>query len=467
MINNCANFSFEEILVIFGSESLNTFNKFDCSGVSVDSRDIIPNNIFVALKGDKIDGHSKILDAFKNGAIAAIVENDWYQSNHNDYREYNFIVVDNTLKALGQLANFHRQRFDIPVIAIGGANGKTTTKDITAHLLSRKYKVLKTQENYNNQLGTPLTMLQLNADYEIAVVEIGTNEPGEIAILSAMLMPTHGLITNIGKEHLEKLIDLDGVELEETTLFGYLHKKNGFAFINFDDNRLKKYYQILENKITFGTSTDADIQAVINMDSLLHPIIELKFGDETIIANTLTTGYTTALNAIAASSIAISLGVNSNEIKEALESFQLDDRHEYGRMLVEKVGDITIINDCYNANPESMKAALKTLSSLTSAGKKYAVLSDMLELGAATSVEHNNILDLAEKSADYVLITGNEMNNAYSLFKDNNRIISFENKDKILHHLISVIKPCDTILIKGSRGTKMEHIATELKKYFS
>ena len=216
-MTNTASFNHADLTAIFGVGASDVPKDIAVTGVSTDSRTLKPGNAFVALKGDRFDGHDHIPQAVEAGAVLIIASDD--TSSAGDTPK---IRVQDTLHALGSFGWYHRRRFHIPVIAIAGASGKTSTKDLTAHVLAQRYMVLKTIANNNNQIGTPLTLLQLTAKHDVAVIEIGTNEPGEIETLTAMVQPTHGLITTIGPEHLEKLVDLDGVEKEETALFDYL-----------------------------------------------------------------------------------------------------------------------------------------------------------------------------------------------------------------------------------------------------
>jgi UDP-N-acetylmuramoyl-tripeptide--D-alanyl-D-alanine ligase/murE/murF fusion protein len=460
MIENCAEFDVFELAVIFGEKNLINFDYNSIfNGISIDTRKIENYNIFVALKGEKLNGHDKIKEAFKKGAGACIVEKDWFDLNKNKKNFYgcSFIITNDNVEALGKLANYHRNRFDYPIIAVAGSNGKTTTKEMTAHVLSVKFDVLKTHENFNNLLGVPLMLLSMNDNYDLAVLELGTNQPGEIYALSKMVQPTHVIITNIGKEHLEFLIDLDGVELEETSIFSFI-RNDGFAFINNDDERLKKYSKIIENYMTFGTSDDVSLQAVISLNELLKPTIQFKYEDKTFEVKMNTAGYTSALNAIAAAAVGIHFDLNDSEITSALESFQPLLFHGYGRMAIEKVRDFTLINDCYNANPSSMSAALENLANAKTSGKKIAVLGDMRELGETSLEEHISILKQALEVSDFVFITGNEFYNAYNTLNSQENIIFFNSKIELAAHLKQIISENDIILVKGSRGMKMEEV---------
>ncbi|MER3328701.1 MAG: UDP-N-acetylmuramoyl-tripeptide--D-alanyl-D-alanine ligase, partial [Candidatus Kapaibacterium sp.] len=346
------------------------------TGVNIDTRQINEGNIFIPLKGDDIDGNTLIKDAFEKGAIVSLISREYFENNKSDFESLPIIIVEDTLKGIGLLANFHRKRFDIPVVAIGGSNGKTTTKEMLSHILSVDNKVLKTYKNYNNQLGVPLMLFCLDVSYQVAVLEIGTNEPGEIAYLSELIEPTHGLITNIGKEHLEKLIDIVGVEMEETFLFGHLRKFNKMAFINYDDKVLYKYANLLETKYVFGQDEGMHLTYKVTLDEELHPTLSIKTYDEKNFEVNIKgiIGNIQASNAAAAIAIAIELGEEVEIIKKALTEYIPESVNGYGRMLVEKIGNKTIINDCYNANPNSVSVALDTLELYDN--YKIAVLGD-------------------------------------------------------------------------------------------
>ncbi len=467
MLKNTAAFSIADLIAIFGETTLyNPHENDSFIGVSTDSREVEKGNIFVALKGETFDGHSKIDDAFSNGAGLVIADKHWFKENNQLYSDRKFIVVNDTLKALGMLGNYHRSRFTYPVLAIGGSNGKTTTKEITAHVLAQKFKVLKTFENFNNQIGVPLMLLQMTADYEVAVLEIGTNEPGEIQILSKIIEPTHGLITNIGKEHLERLIDLDGVEMEEAFLFGHLYKSGGTAFINIDDPRLKKYINLIDNKVTFGQEPSADIYGKISLIDGMKPSIKFKCKKRECSAKMKTTGFTTGLNAIAAATVGFSFGLSPEQVREGIESFELSVIHGYGRMTLEKISGFFIINDCYNANPDSMRAAFNTVEKIRSQGKKYVVIGDMRELGKASFDEHKSIVEQASEVGDEVYCTGEEMKHGLSFLPRVRNVTYFPDKEAIAEKLMKTIKPYDYVLVKGSRGMKMEVIIDQIKEHY-
>lgn len=465
MIENKAKFNHEDLISIFNDTNCHFINDTLIEGIITDSRKITQGNAFLALKGESLDGHSKISDAISAGASFIIAEKSWIDQNPELLNKCNFISVKDTLWALGQLGNYHRLRFSYPIIAVGGSNGKTTTKEITSHILSYKYNVLKTFENFNNQLGVPLMLLALDDSFTAAVLEIGTNEPGEIGILSQMVEPDYGILTNIGKEHLEKLIDLDGVEFEETFLFGYLNKHNKTSIVNLEDERLARYTRVLENFFSFGTK-EGNLIYTLELNDNLSPILDLKYENNSVKIEMSAIGLTTGLNSVAGAAVALSLGMTLDEIKKALEEFKTVEYHNYGRMFLENLKDFKILNDCYNANPSSMKASISTLVQFKSEGKKIAVIGDMRELGESSDAEHIDIINFASNNADLVFAFGTEMNKAANLVQLEN-VSSYLSKDELFNNLIKKDLSNSAILVKGSRGTKMEDIIIKLKEKFN
>jgi UDP-N-acetylmuramoyl-tripeptide--D-alanyl-D-alanine ligase len=469
-MTNSAQFTYQELQHIFKTAQFQGFKGDEIiTGISTDTRTLEKGNLFIALKGENFDGHSKINDAISRGAVAVLGQSDGFKEFSAELSTnspaFPHIIVENSLKSLGLLGSWHRKRFNFPVIAIAGAAGKTSTKDITAHVLSQKLNVFKTQANYNNQIGVPLSLLQLTNEHTAAVIEIGTNEPGEIEILSNILDATHGLITNIGKEHLEKLIDLDGVEREETALFQNINTRGCVSFVNFDDPRLKKYAALSLKSITFGIDRTADVHAEITLNEFTQPEMAISFKNRTVHAQLQTLGYFSGLNALCAAAIAFELGLTNEEIIKGLESYAPDAHSVYGRMRLEKHGELVIINDTYNANPESMNAALQTLKAFKNSGRKIAVLGDMRELGNSALDEHSDVLKTAFKNADYVYLAGDEFLKAFKSFESNGavNVRAFKNKEELLAELLKLAEPNDAVLVKGSRGMKMEEIVSALK----
>ncbi len=467
MTGNKAAFSAAEIDVALGGQGkLYPGDEWKSVGVSTDTRLLAEGNLFIALKGENTDGHARVAEAFEKGAAGAVVSAEWLDANPGMFPGKTLFPVEDTLRAMGRLARFHRERFDIPVVAIAGSNGKTTTKEMVAAVMSQKFRTLKTFENYNNQVGVPMMLFSLNEEHEAAAIEIGTNEPGEIKILSEILQPTHGVITNIGKEHLEQLIDLDGVEMEETYLFGHLRLRGRMAIVNLDDERLARYVPVLEKKISFGRSGKPDIYTDYTLDSGLHPVVAFRYAGREMTAGMKTHGTATALNAMAAGAVGFSLGIGHDAIKKALEAYETEAGHGYARMLIENAGGVKIINDCYNANPSSMALSIDTLRHFPASGKRIAVLGDMREMGDAAAAEHVAILETAALSADLVITYGEEMARASAAVRLEN-VVNYETKERVIHEVSCVALPGDAILVKGSRSMKMEEVITALMDIYN
>jgi UDP-N-acetylmuramoyl-tripeptide--D-alanyl-D-alanine ligase len=458
-MTNTASFTQSDLLHILGAAAEHLPPTTWITGVCTDSRTVQPRNAFIALRGERFDGHDHVAAALSAGAVVAVVEESWVSTADASLRD-RLIAVPDTLHALGSFAWYHRRRFTIPVIAIAGAAGKTGTKDLTAHVLATAMTVLKTQANYNNRIGTPLTLLQLTPEHEAAVIEIGTNEPGEIETLCAMVQPTHGLITNIGKEHLEKLIDLDGVEREETALFDYLRDHHGLAFVNADDARLARHAATLPRCITFALDTDADIRPTVRFDAQLHPSIAIVQDEFTFNAPMLVQGLAAARNAVCAVAIAWSLQCTADEIRLGLRTYHPGDVHGYARMTVQEAHGMAILNDCYNANPDSMLLALETLR-LYPAERRIAVLGDMRELGLAATAEHDAVLARAITCAHFVIALGPEFHRALQRTPAQNTLAA--NTHEECARLVREYASANTaVLIKGSRGLAMEHVVAAL-----
>lgn len=453
-MNNFASFTQEELLSILGDSTHNPPGH--CTGISTDSRNVMPGNLYIPLKGEQFDGHAFIHDAIQKGASGILIQEDSASSMTN-LESIPHIIVPNTLHALGALAHAHRKKFDIPIIAIAGAAGKTSTKDCAAHVLGYKKQVLKTTANYNNQIGVPLMMLQLDATHDAAVIEIGTNEPGEIEILTRMLAPTHGLITNIGKEHLEKLIDLDGVEKEETSLFSWLEQCGGIRLINMNDERLK-YYAHGPRFMTYALDSQADIHAdwTLNDQGLAEITLRVNHAEE--LVQLQLPGKVGAMTAIAGACIGLSCGMSIIEIAEALRSYEAPVYTGYGRMSKIQLDDIIILNDSYNANPASMMTALETLSSMPTQGKRIAILGDMRELGESSSIEHNALLELIPQYCDACIVTGPEFQKAMQTLHTNHDIVHAEHAEQCAQIIHQKAKSGDIVLIKGSRGIQLEKV---------
>ncbi|MEO8664869.1 MAG: UDP-N-acetylmuramoyl-tripeptide--D-alanyl-D-alanine ligase [Ignavibacteria bacterium] len=430
------------------------------NGVSIDSRKIKKDEIFFAIKGERTDGHKYIEDIFKKGIQLAVVERSWFKKNKSKFRKKIFLVVRDTTKALGEFAKIHKDNFAIPVLCIGGSNGKTTTKDLAAAVLSKKYNVLKTEGNFNNHIGLPLTLLRLDDTHEFCLLEAGTNHYNEIKYLCSIARPGFGLVTNIGREHLEFFKNIKGVAKAEFELYDYLKKrKDGILFFNLDDSYIKNYSGGIndEKKFSYSYKHNADVKGRFKGYSKnFEPGIEIRSGQKKFEARISTFGEHSVHNGLAAAAVGLYFNVSERMIRDALKNFK---NASTNRMEVIKINGMTIINDTYNSNPESVKMGLETMMKFKTPGKKIAVLSDMLELGKSSKAEHSSIGKLAAKLNIKNLFTfGKESLNIFRNAKRIRNNFYFESKDDLIEMLRKNVSQKDIIYVKGSRGMRMEEV---------
>ena len=426
--------------------------------VSTDSRTLKESDLFVALVGEKFDGHSFLEGVCQQGAIGVVVS--------KPVAEFSRLVppiivqVNDTLVALGDIANCHRRKFDLPIVAITGSNGKTTTKEITTSVLAQRFSVFKSEKSYNNQIGIPSRLMRLGEADEIAVLEIGTSWPGEIERLSQITAPTVGVITNIGPAHLELLGSIEGVAEEKGALLTHVEH----ALLNADDSMTPRLaVRVCGQITTFGWQNDADISAgEIEIDSFGAPTFTLRIGgDEVGRVHLPCLGKHNIYNALAAAGVGLWAGLTPTEICTGLEGFQ----PAAMRMQLILHKDLRIVNDAYNSNPESLKSALAFLSDIEIAGKRIALLGDMLELG-----KHSHTLHLKTGQAIptniNLLITVGPHSRAIADGAEGivESIISCDTPKQAAHELTQYVQPGDAVLIKGSRGVKLEQVLEELKR---
>ncbi|MFA5834954.1 MAG: UDP-N-acetylmuramoyl-tripeptide--D-alanyl-D-alanine ligase [Bacteroidota bacterium] len=430
--------------------------------VSTDSRSVKKDDLFFALKGEKFDGHDFIDTAVKSEASVIVIHREWAKKHESYFRTFPcvFVIVDDTTIAYGELARIYRRKFDIPVIAIAGSNGKTTTKEMVSAVLRTKYDVLSTEGNLNNHIGVPQTLFRLRNKHDAAVIEIGTNHFGELNYLCEIAEPTHGLITNIGKEHLEFFGDEEGVAKEEKALFRYLSQHSGIAFVNCDDTYLASDCKSLKHTIGYGSATKADVRAKkIHIDELGQPEFSIEWTKKNIsfVVQLSVPGPHNVTNALAASAIGLKLKVKAKKIVGALEQFSPASK----RMEVMNYSGITILNDTYNSNPDSVIVALKTLQSFSATGKKVIVLGDMRELGDASKREHTNIgVIVSEMGFDQLFTIGPFSKYTSEAFGAAAK--HYELKEELSNDLKKQLSNGDVVLIKGSRGMKMEDVVHRL-----
>ena len=426
--------------------------------VSTDSRTLKKGALFVALVGEKFDGHNFLEGVCQQGAIGAVVSKQIVDVSR--LAPPIIVQVNDTLVALGDIANCHRRKFDLPIVAITGSNGKTTTKDITTSVLAQRFSVFKSEKSYNNQIGIPSRLMQLSKADEVAVLEIGTSWPGEIERLSQITAPTLGVITNIGPAHLELLGSIEGVAEEKGTLLTHVEH----AILNADDPMTPRLARRVCGQITtFGWQTEADVSAhEIEIDGFGKPAFTLKIkGNEAGRVHLPCLGKHNIYNALAAAGVGVWTGLTPTEIRAGLERFQLADM----RMQPIVHNDLRIINDAYNSNPESLKSALTFLSDIEITGRRIAILGDMLELG-----EHSHTLHLKTGQAIptniSLLITVGPHSRAIAHGAEGNveSIISCDTPQQAAHQLTQYAQPGDAVLIKGSRGVKLEQVLEELMR---
>lgn len=432
------------------------------TGVSTDTRKIKKGELFLAIKGGKFDGHSFILDAVSKGAGGVLVQEGGITNENFKLPDISFISVNDSVKALGDIGNFHRSRFNIPIIGITGSNGKTTVKEMIGSILNKKFNTLKNFGTENNNIGVPLTLMRLNSEHNIAVLEMGTNHLGEIRRLSEIARPTIAVITNIGPSHLEYLKDIDTVFKAKMEILEHMDK-NAKLILNADDECLKKIKTDLKT-VWFGFNKEADFHAdKINMgpDGInfrLNGKWDISLG---------VLGRHNVYNALGAIACAWDFGVSIEEIIDALKEFRVPNM----RMEVKRFGDIKIINDTYNANPQSMKQAIEALRDMTTEGRKVLIAGDMLELGTFSGRFHHLVgKQAAESGIDLIVAVGKL---AEHVAKGAQEAGMSEKKIKLCavtkearEKVANLVKKGDTILIKGSRAMRMEEIVGDLESQF-
>lgn len=437
-------------------------SRWKADGISTDSRTVVPGNVFVALRGRNADGHGFLADAVTRGAVGLVVDARGAEAAPSAVP---VLVVEDTTAALGALARRHRDRFDIPVIAIGGSNGKTTTKDMVARVLAARYAVHATRGNLNNNIGVPQTLFGIDRSHDVVVVEVGTNHPGELAALCTIARPTHVLLTNIGHEHLEHFGSLEGVRAEEAMLWRAVERgKEPRVFINADDALSRSAGRGVRRMITYGFARrGVDVRgSLLRLNDRGCASFRFLGGRmRTPVPVSLTVpGLHNGQNALAACAVGIALRVSPAAIAEALGTFTAPSK----RMEVLVIDGVTLLNDTYNANGDSAVAALETLAATTTPGKRIAVFADMLELGAHSASEHARVGARASAlGIDYVLTYGTwaaEISRAAA----GCATVHYDQKNILAEYLAELVAPGDVVLIKGSRGMAMEDIVTFLQQ---
>lgn len=458
-----------EILEATGGELLCGDPDRSFAGISIDSRSITPEDFFMAIIGESHDGHGfapAVVDQGIRGLVIGRQKADSLPMAAWQKGGINCIAVDDTTRALGDLAAFNRRRADVTVAAITGSNGKTTTRKLTAGVAVRQFKTLATAGNYNNQIGLPLTLLGLEPDHQVAVVEMGTNNPGEIARLAEIALPDIGVLTNIGPAHLEGLGSLEGVRREKGDLIKGLNH-GGKAVLNADDTRVLQLVEETQHEVLlYGRSPEADIRAEKIKEDDRSTSFQLVLKQEHIAVELKVPGHYMVSNALAAAAVGFLLNIPATEIKTGLESFT----PVSGRMnICHLANGVHLIDDTYNANPDSMKAALATLNQMRSTDRGIFVAGDMLELGARAPELHGQLGALASGSRiDRLCASGEYATDvragALEQGMKSTDIVT-GSRQEIIEDLKGFLQPGDWVLIKGSRGMAMEVVVDGLKHW--
>lgn len=406
--------------------------------VQTDTRKLKQGDIFFALKGPNFDGNTYAKQALEQGASYAVVDDSSFAESDR------YIVVDDVLTALQQLAKHHRQKFDIPFIAITGSNGKTTTKELVTTVLRQKFVTYATDGNLNNHIGVPLTLLKINKDAQMAVIEMGANHQKEIASYCQIALPTHGIITNCGKAHIEGFGGIEGVRKGKGELYDFLRDNNGSIFRNTDLEYLKDMAAGITNQVTYGSANAQYIGKPI-MDDVLLKVAVLTSGAETTL-NTQLVGDYNFPNVMVATAVGLYFGIGIDDIKQAIANYSPDN----SRSQWLQKGSNKVILDAYNANPTSMRAAIQNFAAahLTD---KMLWLGGMKEMGTDEQKEHKELVDFINQYQwKDVLLVGKEFNGLNGSFQ------RFDTSAEAAEFVKANQPQNAAILIKGSRGSKME-----------
>lgn len=440
------------------------------SNVEIDSRRVKKGSLFVAVKGEKFDGHDFILDALKKGAEAVII--DSRKLKKFSFLEIPVITVNDTTKAYGELAGIWRNKISAKVISITGSNGKTTVKEMIAALLSEKYNVIKTEANNNNHIGVPLTILGTDEKCEALILEQGTNHFNEIEYTANISRPDYALITNISDSHLEFLRNREGVYKEKSALFDITEIHGGTVFLNMDDPVIKKHSKNYWNKVTYGFNGSADVKGkILGYTNEGNSRVQLKsktlsFAFREGFRETIPHlyGEANAKNFLAAAAVALKLGLKEKEILNGMKNI----KPVHGRLEVKKFKEAVVIDDTYNSNPISVENAIDLIKKIKTHKRKIIVLGDMFELGKQSEKLHKALAKLFSPEKNlFVLTTGIMMKHLNkALRKKNVKSIHFHIREALSLYLRYEEIENSVILVKGSRGMKMEEFINVLEKRF-
>jgi UDP-N-acetylmuramoyl-tripeptide--D-alanyl-D-alanine ligase len=446
------------------ARAVNLDLSFAASGISTDSRQVKKNDLFVALRGERFDAHDFVGTVLAEGnAVAALVEE---QALERLPGELPCLVAKDTRKALGQIAARYRGQFSIPIIAVGGSNGKTSAKELIGSVLSAKLEIVASRDSFNNDIGVPLTLLNLARGRQAAVVEAGSNHPGELAPLLAMIQPSIGVITSIGREHLEFFGSIEGVVQEEGQVAKAL-SADGLLLLPGDSPHAKSLAAMAQCRVkTIGFAEGNDAQVCAFAMHANGACFSLRMQGSVEEYRTNLMGRHQLINAALAIVVGKELGLDRSEIQSGLS------RAKPAKMRLElmSAGPVSILNDAYNANADSMIAALETMRELETSGRKGALLGNMAELGPFSEACHREVGEKAASSGlDFLMTAGKDA----ALIEESARqcgmknTAHFESFEALCDAAAALLKPGDTILLKGSRSSRMERVAEFLQKRFA
>ncbi|MEA3287904.1 MAG: UDP-N-acetylmuramoyl-tripeptide--D-alanyl-D-alanine ligase [Candidatus Marinimicrobia bacterium] len=421
------------------------------TGVSIDTRSLNAGELFVAFIGAQVDGHDFIPKAISRGASAVMASTTW-DGCENWEAPIPLIMTEDPIKTLADLATSHRKRFDVPLIAITGTNGKTSTKNLLAHLLEQRYTVLNTTGNFNNHIGLPMTILNLDESHEIAVIEMGASQSGDIEYLCNIAQPNQGLITNISLAHTEFFHDEDTIQATKGELFKYLCGHGGRSFVNIDDERVVQLAENCPNPIHFGFSMVKERSYQIKGPDA-QGCYEILFGK--YAAHLPQPGKAIAFNAAAAITIALQNGLRFDQVSTALENYP----GESGRMEHALIGGVHFFNDAYNSNPASVTAGFETMAEIITPARKILIFGDMLELGSMSHDLHTAAAEqMLAAGFDQIILVGHEVIATANKLVESDFKTFYHNPDKAttIQYFLDLIAPGDLVYLKGSRGMQLE-----------
>ena len=412
--------------------------------ITIDSRNISKDCVFVALKGEHFDGNDFALKVAEEGISACVI------ADRNDLPKHErLFVVDDSLKALQELAKYHREKLGTPIIGITGTNGKTTTKELISAVLAKKYDIIFTQGNFNNQLGVPLTLLRIKPGTELAVVEMGASHPGDIFELTGIGEPNYGIITNIGRAHLRDFGGYEGVVKTKNEMYQYIAAHNGTLFVNKDNELLMELAKSINNKVLYGTNNDAN---VIGKMISANPYLSVEWNGYKI--DTQLVGDYNFENVMAAICVGTYFKVTENDIVDALSSYCPTNN----RSQVIETGKNRVVMDAYNANPTSMSYSIKNFRNICK-DDNLLILGDMRELGEESEQEHKTIIKLLQElNFKKVFLVGYEFSKCY----ENSEFFTFKDVEELAHYLQQHPVAGFDILVKGSNGIHLNKIIDSL-----